>query len=296
MAYAKPTSVTLSGDSGIYGGAKAVVRGSSSYPYVYVGGQSTSWRYYLKGTMSGGSCTISFDADRSVTSGYKEFQILLSNTKITDGSTAGGDADSKVYYYRCPALAATIYNGTSSSQVYDSYNDSNLASALYKSGWTVEGLATSASSSYDPYNASWITNKNGNTFYCVYSKPASSSNSTCYYYRGSSTRNSVTKTTTTSKQWLYGRGTTSGGTTSVSLGSMTTTCASNSSYSLQGWATSSSSTTVRYSSAKDAYEDGYTTIYGVYRKSASSSNSTCYYYRGSGTRNSVTKTAPTAAA
>ena len=155
MAYAKPTSVTLSGDSGIYGGAKAVVRGSSSYPYVYVGGQSTSWRYYLKGTMSGGSCTISFDADRSVTSGYKEFQILLSNTKITDGSTAGGDADSKVYYFRCPALAATIYNGTSSSQVYDSYNDSNLASALYKSGWTVEGLATSASSSYDPYNASW---------------------------------------------------------------------------------------------------------------------------------------------
>lgn len=296
MAYAKPTSVTLSGDSGIYGGAKAVVRGSSSYPYVYVGGQSTSWRYYLKGTMSGGSCTISFDADRSVTSGYKEFQILLSNTKITDGSTAGGDADSKVYYFRCSALAATIYNGTSSSQVYDSYNDSNLASALYKSGWTVEGLATSASSSYDPYNASWITNLNGNTFYCVYSKPASSSNSTCYYYRGSSTRNSVTKTTTTSKQWLYGRGTTSGGTTSVSLGSMTTTCASNSSYSLQGWATSSSSTTVRYSSAKDAYEDGYTTIYGVYRKSASSSNSTCYYYRGSGTRNSVTKTTTTAAA
>lgn len=89
-------------------------------------------------------------------------------------------------------------------------------------------------------------------------------------------------------------GLTSGGTTSVSLGSMTTTCASNSSYSLQGWATSSSSTTVRYSSAKDAYEDGYTTIYGVYRKSASSSNSTCYYYRGSGTRNSVTKTTTTA--
>lgn len=296
MAYAKPTSITLSGNSGVYGGARAIVRGSSSYPYVYVGGAHTGYKYWLKGTLSGGSFTMSIDADTSVTSGYREFQVILSNTELTNGTTLGGNAANYVYYFRCPALAATIYNGSSSSQVYDSYNDSALSSALAKSGWTLNGLTTSSSSSFTTYGSSWSTSLNGKTLYCVYSKPASSSNSTCYYYRGTATRNSVTKTTFTSKQYLYGRGTTSGGTTTTSLSSMTTSCAADSSYSLVGWAISSNSTSVRYNDAEDAFDAGYGTIYGVYEKSGSTSRQTCYYYRGSSSRQSVTKTTTTSTA
>lgn len=136
MAYAKPTEVVLSGHSGIYGGARVMVRGNSSYPYIYVGGASTNWRYWLKGTLNSiGQDIIDFEADSSVTSGYKEFQVILSSTKLTDGQTLGGDADSKVYYFRCPAIAALIYTGDSFYTVCDCYNDSNFSSIVEKSGW-----------------------------------------------------------------------------------------------------------------------------------------------------------------
>ena len=294
MAWAKPSMVTLDSDSGIYGGATARIGGSSSYPYVYVGGESTNWKYWLKGTLSGGSCIISFDADRSVTSGYKEFQIILSDTKITDGTTLGGNAGNYIYYFRCPGVVCRIHNGGPQSPRYDSYNDSNLASQLRKTGWTLEGLTTSSTSTNATYSASWSGSLNGKTLYAIHSYEGGSESKTCYYYRGSSTKYSVRLTHTIAPQIMYGEGnikvTGSGGT---SLGSMTTTCASNSSYYLVGWATSSSSTSVRYTDAEDAFNAGYSTIYGVYRKLGGSSNSTCYYYRGNSTRRSVTKTTTT---
>lgn len=294
MAWAKPSMVTLDSDSGIYGGATARIGGSSSYPYVYVGGESTDWKYWLKGTLSGGSCIISFDADRSVTSGYREFQIILSDTKITNGTTLGGNAGNYIYYFRCPGVVCRIHNGGPQSPRYDSYNDSNLASQLRKTGWTLEGLTTSSTSTNATYSASWSGSLNGKTLYAIHSYEGGSESETCYYYRGSSTRYSVRLTHTIAPQIMYGEGnikvTGSGGT---SLGSMTTTCASNSSYYLVGWATSSSSTSVRYTDAEDAFNAGYSTIYGVYRKLGGSSNSTCYYYRGDSTRRSVTKTTTT---
>lgn len=294
MAWAKPSMVTLDSDSGIYGGATARIGGSSSYPYVYVGGESTDWKYWLKGTLSGGSCTISFDADRSVTSGYKEFQIILSDTKITNGTTLGGNAGNYIYYFRCPGVVCRIHNGGPQSPRYDSYNDSNLASQLRKTGWTLEGLTTSSTSTNATYSASWSGSLNGKTLYAIHSYEGGSESETCYYYRGSSTKYSVRLTHTIASQIMYGEGkikvTGSGGT---SLGSMTTTCASDRSYYLVGWATSSSSTSVRYTDAEDAFNAGYSTIYGVYRKLGGSSNSTCYYYRGNSTRRSVTKTTTT---
>ena len=294
MAWAKPSMVTLDSDSGIYGGATARIGGSSSYPYVYVGGESTDWKYWLKGTLSGGSCIISFDADRSVTSGYREFQIILSDTKITNGTTLGGNAGNYIYYFRCPGVVCRIHNGGPQSPRYDSYNDSNLASQLRKTGWTLEGLTTSSTSTNATYSASWSGSLNGKTLYAIHSYEGGSESETCYYYRGSSTKYSVRLTHTIAPQIMYGEGnikvTGSGGT---SLGSMTTTCASDSSYDLVGWATSSSSTSVRYTDAEDAFNAGYSTIYGVYRKLGGSSNSTCYYYRGNSTRRSVTKTTTT---
>lgn len=273
-----------------------MVYGSNGY-YVYVGGSTTGYKYWLKGTISGSSCKIQFDADRTLTSGYREFQIILSSTELTNGTTLGGTASNYVYYFRCPAVVCRIYNGSNAGAEYDSYNDSNLSSSLRKTGWTLEGLTTSSTSTSVTYSASWSGSLNGKTLYAIHSYEGGSESETFYYYRGSSTRYSVKMTNTIPSQVMYGTGqiktTGSGGT---SLGSMTTSCASNSSYSLQGWATSSSSTSVSYTDAEDAFNAGYSTIYGVYRKSGSSSNSTCYYYRGSGTRNSVTKTTTTATA
>lgn len=293
MAWAKPTSVTLDMPYGIYDGTEAIVRGSNSYKYVYVGGAHTGWKYWLKGSLYNGMCIVPFDADPTVTT-YKEFQIILSNTEITNGTTLGGDAGNYVYYFRCPAYACKIYNGSTNSEIYDNYNNSNLSSALRKSGWTLEGLSTSRTSSYAALDASWSSGFNGETFYAIHSKDAEVSRATCYYYRGTSTRNTVTVTDTTSAQTLYGTGQTKGGTTSTSIGPMTTSCAANSSYSLIGWSISSNSSSVRYYDAEDAFNAGYGTIYGVYEKSGGSSNSTVYYYRGSGSRQSCTKTTTTA--
>lgn len=295
MAFAKPTEVVLSGHSGIYGGARAMVRGNSSYPYIYVGGASTNWRYWQKGTLNSiGQDIIDFEADSSVTSGYKEFQVILSNTKLTDGQTLGGDADSKVYYFRCPAIAALIYTGDSFYTVCDCYNDSNFSSIVKKSGWNWDGLTTSSGSTRATYTAErWSTSLNGKEWYSIYWRNPSTTRETFYYYRGSATKYSVSMTTSYQTEYLYGKGLTSGGGATTSLGSMTTSCAANSSYSLQGWATSSTSTSVRYTDAEDAFNAGYSTIYGVYRKLGGSSNSTCYYYRGDSTRRSVTKTTTT---
>jgi hypothetical protein len=64
---------------------------------------------------------------------------------------------------------------------------------------------------------------------------------------------------------------------------------------LQGWSVSSSSTSVSYTSAETAFKAGYTYIYGVYKKSGSTSSAgTYYYYRGNSTQNSVTKSQVTA--
>lgn len=296
MAWAKPTRVTLLENKGVYSGTSARVYGTNNY-YVYTGGSWSGYRYWYKGRISGGSCIMDIDADSDYRSGYKEFQIILSSTLLTDGQILGdSSAENYLYFFRCPALVCRIYAGSSSVQTYDSYNDSSLVSALYKSGWQQVGLTTSSTSTSATYGMSWHTGMDGKTLYAIYSKGATSSQATKYYYRGSSTRNSVQVTTTTSAQYLYGRGSTSGGTESTSVGSMTTTCASNSSYSLQGWSTSSSSTSVNYYDAEDAFNAGYTTIYGVYRKNSTSSNSTCYYYRGSSSRQSVTKTTTTATA
>ena len=293
MAYRKPSSVQLAENKGLYSGTSIRVSGGNGY-FVYIGGNTTGYKYWYKGKISGGYCYVDIDRNTS-TSTFVEFQIILSNTLLTDGQTLGDDAVPYLYYFRCPAYVCRIYNGSSSYDTYDSYNNSNLSSALRKTGWTLEGLTTSRTSTSATYNASWSGNLDGELLYAVHSYEGSSESETCYYYRGSSSRYSVRLTHTIAPQIMYGTGqiktTGSGGT---SLGSMTTTCASNSSYRLLGWATSSSSTSVQYTDAQDAFEAGYGTIYGVYKKSGGSSNSTVYYYRGSSSRQSCTKTTTTA--
>ena len=83
---------------------------------------------------------------------------------------------------------------------------------------------------------------------------------------------------------------------SSTYGTVNTSCLSDSTYSFQGWSTSSSSSSVNYTDYKQAYNAGYTTLYGVYKKNESmtyypqnpsgsaSGVSVINYYYGTGTK------------
>ena len=302
MAYGPKPSATFNGYKGFYSGASITITGSSSYKFLYIADTSQSYTYHLKTSSFSGSYTLTLQTDTSYTGLYKSMQIILSNTNLGSSCTVGNEYASSVCYLQVPRFAARIYNGSSSYSTCRS-DTTDLGLDLVISGYTLQGFATSPSSysvSYDIATGdsscnNWMSGIDGKTVYAVHYKSSSSSSSTCYYYRGSNSKKSVSVTTTTSAAYLYGEGTTYGGTTSSSVRSMTTTCLSDSSYSLQGWSTSSSSKKVSYSDAADAFADGYTTIYGVYYKASSSSNNTVYYYRGSSKKNSVTETATTSA-
>ena len=68
---------------------------------------------------------------------------------------------------------------------------------------------------------------------------------------------------------------------------MTTSCAADSTYEFQGWATEDGTTDFYYTDYKQAYGAGYTTLYGVYFKGGGTTTDTKYYYRGSSSRQSV---------
>lgn len=105
MTYYAP-SVSLSGNSGFYGGAILNIESSSSYPVIYVG-NSTSGPFWRKAT-SGTS--VSIDKDTSSTS--KTIYIVRTNK----------DAGNVIYYastyttFSVPRFACTIYNMSSSSK------------------------------------------------------------------------------------------------------------------------------------------------------------------------------------
>ena len=265
--------------------ACAVYNGSSSYT-VYSGNSGT-FTCSLSGYTFQGLATSSSTTSVSYSSGQ------YSTTFNGGVYYAVYTQSTSISYYRGSSTAYTAYpsrylygTGSYTSWALTEPTRTCATDGNYSfQGWSVNGntavnYSTLAAARIDGYT----------TVYGVYKKASSSSNTTVYYYRGSSTKNSVTKTTTVADAYYYGTGSHTGGGASYSYGSMTTTCASNSAYSLVGWATSSSSTSCDSTSATTTFNAGYTTIYGVYKKEASSSNSTVYYYRGTSTKNSVTKT------
>lgn len=300
MAWAKPTSVSTVGTCNYTNGGNITIRGTRNY-YVYMGGSWSGYQYYRKTTIpSSGVLNTFIDDDRSLTSSYKEFQIILSSTDLGAGpvrlSDYGTGADNYVAYLRVPRYAATFLLGHDPGMgyIYNSYENPSISSFMQTSGYTYIGLTQSKTSFTASYGSStnWSSAINEGTWYGLYSSGGTTTRSTGYYYRGTSSRQSVTitKTSPTTVMNASSGRTQQIGSGSTSIGSMSTSCLANSSASLLGWATSSSSTSVGYSDAEDAFNAGYSTIYGVYRKSGSTSRSTCYYYRGSSTRNSVTKT------
>ena len=294
--FAKPTSASWVGPNGFNDGARIQVRGTSNY-YIYIGGSFTNYRYWYKGRLSGSSGYVTLDAYPEKSS--LELQIVLCDTYYDTAITVG--SASYVYYLDLPKYAATVYyKGLSSSELLNSLDNPNLRSECTLVGWNLIGASTDSSRNgiYDAhmeYLNNWSI-ANGLTLYCIYSQDGDTSTSTKYYYRGNSTRRSVIVTEERETSFIYGRGVYEEGDVSVSYGSVTTSCAADSTYSFQGWATNSNTTNFMYTDYKQAYNAGYTTLYGVYKKNESmtyypqnpsgsaSGVSVINYYYGTGTK------------
>lgn len=302
MAYTKPSSVTrINTNGGRWhgGGVDYIIKGTKNR-FVYVQDPST-YKYWKKGKISSSSgLTVNIAAKKTSSSSFST-AIVLSDKDLGDSCTIGNEYSSKLYWVTVPLFIAKIYRADLGASWYNSTDHPNLSSVLSYSGYKLGGLTSSSSSYEADYGADWNTygaqiDSYGSTNYAIYYKNASTSTSTGYYYRGSNSKKSVTITTTTSKEYLYGTGDTSGGSTSTSVGSMTKTCLSDSSYSFSCWTTSpisSSGSGSFYAYAEDAFEES-NTIYGLYVKKGSTTTSNAYYYRGTNSQKSVTKTTTTA--
>ena len=303
--FAKPTSASWVGPNGFNDGARIQVRGTSNY-YIYIGGSFTNYRYWYKGRLSGSSGYVTLDAYPEKSS--LELQIVLCDTYYDTAITVG--SASYVYYLDLPKYAATVYyKGLSSSELLNSLDNPNLRSECTLVGWNLIGASTDSSRNgiYDAHMEflnSWAT-ANRQTLYCIYSQEGETSTSTRYYYRGNSTRRSVTAYEEKETSYIYGKGVYEEGDVSTTYGSVTTSCAADSTYEFQGWATEDGTTNFYYTDYKQAYGAGYTTLYGVYKKQeqmvyypqnggttvSSSSSSTNYYY-GTGTKTNNIPTEP----
>lgn len=300
MAYAKPSSVTrINTNGGRWhgGGVDYTIKGKTNY-FVYVQDPST-YKYWKKGKISSSSgLTVNIGANKTGSS--FSTAIILSDTDQGDSCTVGNEYSSNLYWVTVPLFIAKIYRADLGASWYNSSDHPNLSSVLSYTGYSFGGLTSSSSSYEADYGADWDTygaqiDAYGSTNYAIYYKNASTSTSTGYYYRGSNSKKSVTITTTTAKKYLYGKGSTSGGSISTSVGSMTKSCLSDSSYSFHAWTTSpisSSGSGSFYAYAEDAFEES-NTIYGLYVKEGSTTTSNAYYYRGTNSQKSVTKTTTT---
>lgn len=301
--FAKPTSASWVGPNGFNDGARIQVRGTSNY-YIYIGGSFTNYRYWYKGRLSGSSGYVTLDAYPEESS--LELQIVLCDTYYDTAITVG--SISYVYYLDLPKYAATVYyKGFSSSELLNSLDNPNLRSECTLVGWNLIGASIDSSRNgiYDAHMEflnSWAT-ANRQTLYCIYSQEGETSTSTRYYYRGNSTRRSVTAYEKKETSYIYGKGVYEEGDVSTTYGSVTTSCAADSTYEFQGWATEDGTTDFYYTDYERAYNAGYTTLYGVYKKQEQmvyypqnggttvSSSSTNYYY-GTGTKTNNIPTEP----
>lgn len=278
----RPT-VSLSTDiygyySGFYGGAYLSVSSSSLYPFIYVG-NSSSGTYYRKAT-SGKSVYI--EADKSSTSKT----IYVTRTDIDLGAEANLSLTSSQYRsYSVPRYACSVYCHSSSPTLFSgssgtfspSYNGSDYSNVV------LTGLASSESSTVGNVGASWTNygpTLNGKEWYGIYTNY----DKDVTYYLGGSSSYKAEGTST-----LYGIT----GETNVTVEEPSSTmCDSDNTYNFIGWTTSSSSTTVKYNTLAEVVSSvsGKPTVYGIFKKNASTSTELVYYYRGNSYKRSVNKT------
>lgn len=260
--YTKP-KVSLSGYKGFYGGATLTVSGTG---HIYLA-TSKNGTYYHKG--SGTTCTI--DADTSSTS--KTVYVFRCDTDL-GANTSGGYPPSSTYIasYSVPRYACRVYCHSTSTTKFTGNSGTFTPTAV--SGYTFVGLTESATAttlSYDPDWDAYGPSINGKTLYAIYSTTKSLD-----YYRGGSTKNTIYL-----GKMLYGKTSETGW--SLIMGSVDTTCESNSVFTFVGWTGDVNSTSASYTDILVAVND-YDTVYGIFEYSNYPADSIGgYYYRGTST-------------
>lgn len=297
MTFSTP-SVTMTSTSGRYSGngVDYTVTGTANY-YLYVQ-DPTSYIWYRKGQLSSsGILTDDVNIGKNETGATYYTHLVLSSDDMNLSTTLGNDVLNYALPVSVPLYICQIYEGSSAKTTYNNVTNPSLKLELSRSDCDeVYGLSTAANTvatiSSSSLSNGWSyfgPNVNGKTLYTIYKNYSTSSSPTKYYYRGSNSRKSVKVTITTTYEYLYGTGSTKNGSTSMSLGSMTTTCLSDTSYGLIGWTYDVNSTKVQYNTAAEAFS-AYDTIYGIYEKEGSTTTTPITYYRGGGTPYSTTRT------
>lgn len=291
----KPSSCSFNGTKGFYSGGDYCtmqVSTDSSYPYIYAS-NSSSGNFSYVGQATSGTATIKISSSTSSDNSIAKYFVAC-DTQL-DQLTGITTSQSRVGYV--PRLACKIYNGSSSAQSYNTYSHSDLTSTLYKSPYGLLGFTTSASSKSPTYKVTdssdgdgWHNDMDGGTYYAIHYRSGSTdTDSGFYYYLGTKQAKSTTRTTTTKEAYLYGKGTTSGGSTQISYSPIPSTADYNELYAFDGWASSSNSTSIYSDDYTTAFND-YSTIYAVYKRAGSTSQEDVYYYRGTKNLQTATKT------
>lgn len=266
----------------------------------------TDWNSGTPVSLSGFSCW-GYNTDASVNAtlnndqinGQTVYAVYHRDDYVSSSATKYwylGD-NTRHYLTRYYRIAETYRYGTGQTSGGGGYYAYSSTPSIAKSGWTLIGWTGSSSSTSTNYAASVDGLKSAwnsyDTVYGVFRQSPGSAQSSWHYYRGTSAAQTITRTITYTDKYLYGTGSSSGGTPTTTWKNNGTSCLANSSYTLQGWSTSESSTTVSYTDLATAVQNG--AYYGVYKLNASSSTATKYWYRGSSTRNEVTQTKTIAA-
>lgn len=275
---------------GLYSSNQTVTFSASQPGYLYVY-SSRYQKWYRKTTSKATSGSITIDKNASVTSLATGYSCALVTNDI--GSSYSGGINP----YRIVHIPTYAFQGYVNSYTPSEINSSDYSTPTPRtapSGYTFYGWTSRSSAvtvgcpagtpwSDSTYGGKWL---DGKTWYAVFKKPGSTTSVTL---KAQSTTGTTTKTAskTITDAFIGGVGTTkSGGDTSYTNESDPTY----GSYDFQGWATSSTSTSTTYSTAKQALDAGYTgTLYAVFYKSFPPSSVTLNANGGSCSYSSASK-------
>ena len=252
-----PTSVTRSiSYSGFYGTEQTFTANSSTAGYYLVttGTPSSSTAKWYKrptSTSNATSCTFVVDKDTTTTSLYKTYHLTV--IPNCNGTYTGASSNYKTFY--APRFAFKGYVNSSTPTEINSYSYSSLTSPKTISGYTFQGWASSNTSTSvtNSSGASWATSLNNVTRYAVYKKPASTTTVTLNANGGSISSTSASKTV--SAAYIYGTGSTSGGTVSYTNGMLNPTRPG---YDFLGWVVDGDTTF--FQTPKEALDAGYNNV------------------------------------
>lgn len=287
-----PTSVyRMTRGVGFYG-AKTTLKGvCQTAAGRWLVGNSASGTYYLRPNQVANTEQYMFEVDQDTTSTtlYKRYYVT-----VIPNATANFTGTPGYKTVDVPRFAFMAYVNSSNkieinsldySTPAPSSSVSNFPSGYSFYGWTsTKTVVTVGCHAGTTWNNTSVGGKwlDGEVWYAVFKKPGSTTSATL---KIQSTTKTASKTTTDA--FIGGVGTTkSGGNTSYTNESDPTF----GSYDFQGWATSSTSTSTTYSTAKQALDAGYTgTLYAVFYKSFPSSSVTLNANGGSCSYTSASK-------